>query len=161
MPRLRRLKNYDYIERTEENYRDNSNSDDEESSGELFESSSPSMAGGFKQEKGWWSNSSIIQGLPEPKIREALAYYRLLINQLEEELILRKFSGHRNIDLNINGMRVARTYTQSSKTKERKRNTPVTIFLKKVQSLKPEARLKLEQEWTTILKEHYNGRYKT
>lgn len=150
MPRLRRLKNYDFIERTEEKCGDVFGDDGTSCNARQLETTSP---------KGWWSNSSIIQGLPEPKIREALAHYRLLINQLEEELIIRRIPHNRKPDLDIGSMRQVSSHSKYAPARKRERSSHFAKFLKReVRSLKPQARLKLEKAWSLILKEHYNDK---
>lgn len=151
MPRIRILKNYDNFTDGEEGNgeEDNSGRVEEDGSSDLFR----------EPVKGWWSNQSIIQGLPEPKIREALVHYRLLINQLEEELLVRRIPHNREPDLNIRRMRQVSAHSEYAPAKKRERPSHFTKFLKReARSLTPQSKLKLEEAWNLILKEFYNAR---
>lgn len=147
MPRIRILKNYDNFTDGEERDREGVETENGADSGSSY---SP--------QKGWWSNASIIQGLPEPKIREALAHYRLLINQLEEELLVRRIPHNREPDLSIGSMRQVSSHSKYAPARERKRSSHFAKFLKRqTKGFSSEARLKLEETWSLILKEFYNG----
>lgn len=83
MPRVRYYKNYEQF-----NERETPNLGEESSSEGI----------NYQEQKGWWSNASVISSLSDKKIKQAIANYKAIISLLQIELLERS-RGVRHIDV--------------------------------------------------------------
>jgi hypothetical protein len=106
MPRIRYLKSWDftlYEDNKERSYDGaNSESDDEENSGE---SESP-ISG-----NSWLSNAAVIANIPDAKIKQAIISLKSQLRQLEAELLSRRLADRRGSRKNWNEIGSARGKT--------------------------------------------------
>jgi hypothetical protein len=82
MPRLRRIKDYEWV--------DNGNFHVEDSDDESTESSGSQPLSEATTGQSWLSNASVIASLNDEKLKSSINYYRTLAKLMEEELVGRR-----------------------------------------------------------------------
>jgi len=140
MPRIRILKNYDTITNISE-------SDEPEESSEYD----------FKQTKGWWSNSNIIASFTDAKLKQAIFQQKEILSLLEQELVARKYVNFQTRSLDFNGMHQVGPRSFERSEKKTNKRTRIEIWLKR-SKLSLSQSVALNEAWSLILKEFYNGK---
>jgi hypothetical protein len=164
MPRIHRMKDYDFEinERSDEKMFSKSGEETEEN-----ERSSGNS---------WLSNDAIISSFSESKLKEALTRYKAIVRLLETELLARSFISHThpNEYFGQDGESYRRAEKEGKRSSSRKRSSrsngegnseiyqvrqitsAMRSMLRKMPSLDSEAKRKLFEEWSKIQNEAVN-----
>jgi hypothetical protein len=122
MPRIRYIKNYAaFHEKGEESEDDSQNNQ-------------------WRSGESWLSNNAVIAAMPESKLKEAIRYYKALVDKLEQELWIRQHNS-RISNFKIGSLRPSPAHSQAThkgarKPRQSNRTTGIFKGLKLSQELK-------------------------
>jgi hypothetical protein len=114
--------------------------------------------GQYESAKGWWSNTNIIASFSDAKLKAAISYQKEILALLERESLARKYTGRQNINLDFENFRQIKSHAFKLSNEPKHRVGKIEKWLRRSTSLSMEQVLALNDVWSQIIKEHYNGR---